>query len=201
MQGESVPIDGAEFVLGREPTNNWVIEDVEVSRRHARLIAQSGGYAIEDLGSTNGTFVNGQRIRSVLPLLPGATIRLGENVLLFFDAAPEPETARPAQTIQFDTEPKRSAPQEEATPDRSAESFERREPAKTPPSAQAGQPAQPTRMAEPPLELPFYRRPVVMAVGAVLILGACALTAFLWYVDANYLWCDVFGSLISVCAP
>jgi hypothetical protein len=208
-QGEMVPLAGSEFLIGRDPSSDWVIDDVEVSRRHARLIPQSGGYAIEDLGSTNGTFVNGQRIRTVLPLLPGATIRLGENVLLFYDLAPKPEGAQASQTLQFDTRPKHSAqaeeaPKEEAPRVEMLETFERREPEPAPASQTAPPTAAPASapkaVAPDAAGLPFYRRPIVMLIGAVAILGLCGLTAFLWYVDANYLWCDVFGNLISACA-
>ena len=207
-QGEIAPLSGSEYVIGRDPSCDWVIDDVEVSRRHARLLAQSGGFAIEDLGSTNGTFVNGQRIRTVLPLLPGATIRLGENVLLFYDAASEQAAANQAQTLQFDTRPKQSEPkgepQAEAPRVEMLETFERRQPepaAKPAPAAPAAPPPVSQTAAQPSdaVELPFYRRPVVMAIGALLILGICGLSAFLWYVDANFLWCDVFGNLLSAC--
>ena len=48
--------------LGRDITNHIVINDREVSRHHLRLMRGNDGYTIEDLGSTNGTFVNGKRV-------------------------------------------------------------------------------------------------------------------------------------------
>jgi len=74
------------LLIGRDPGCHLVVNEIEVSRRHARLIAQSGGYAIEDLGSTNGTFVNNQRISDVVTLHPGATIRLGDRVTFTYEA-------------------------------------------------------------------------------------------------------------------
>ena len=63
------PVPGKVFELakdvmtiGRDVNNDLVINNSEVSRNHARLTSQSGGYLIEDLASTNGTFVNGQRL-------------------------------------------------------------------------------------------------------------------------------------------
>ena len=68
-------------LMGRDPASDLPINDVEVSRRHARLIAQANGYAIEDLGSTNGTFVGQQRLSRAVPLDPGTPFRVGKTVL------------------------------------------------------------------------------------------------------------------------
>ncbi len=72
--------------IGRDSSNDIVINDAEISRKHARLTAQAGGYILEDLGSTNGTFVNGQRLLGPHLLRPGELILLGENVSLTFEA-------------------------------------------------------------------------------------------------------------------
>src|SRR5688572_21786037 len=70
--------------LGRDVSNDIVINDAEVSRNHARLTAQSGSYLMEDLASTNGTFVNGQRLIGPKLLNPGDVVGLGETVVLEF---------------------------------------------------------------------------------------------------------------------
>ena len=74
--------------LGRDVSNDIVINDAEVSRNHARLTAQSGSYLMEDLASTNGTFVNGQRLIGPKLLNPGDVIGLGETVVLEFGIVP-----------------------------------------------------------------------------------------------------------------
>src|SRR4051794_7780692 len=56
-------------------------DDTQVSRRHARVSPQNGVAVVEDLGSTNGTFVNDQPIHSLRPLSPGDRIRIGLTVL------------------------------------------------------------------------------------------------------------------------
>ena len=76
--------------LGRDITNDIVINDPEVSRHHLRLTRGGGGFTIEDLGSTNGTFINGQRLTGARPLRPGDMIGLGETVTLAYEAGAAP---------------------------------------------------------------------------------------------------------------
>lgn len=75
-----------ELTIGRDITNRIVINDPEVSRRHSRLALGASGYTIEDLGSTNGTFVDGQRLMGPHLLRPGQTIMLGEKISLTYEA-------------------------------------------------------------------------------------------------------------------
>jgi hypothetical protein len=75
----------ATLTIGRDLTNDIVINDSEVSRKHARLTAQAGSFLLEDLGSTNGTFVNGQRLLGPHLLRPGELILVGENVSFSFE--------------------------------------------------------------------------------------------------------------------
>jgi predicted component of type VI protein secretion system len=68
--------------VGREPSLPLHLdEDTQVSRRHARFTAQGGGVAVEDLGSTNGTYVNEQPINSPRSLNAGDKVRIGLTVL------------------------------------------------------------------------------------------------------------------------
>lgn len=208
-QGETVAVLGEEFVMGRDPSCEWPIEDIEVSRRHARLVLEGGTYSIEDLGSTNGTFVNGQRIRSLLPLLPGATIRLGENVLLFFDRANADIEDTSTKTLRVD---KQTAEAEPATPQAEEEAI----PVEAPKSKEVESTPQAKTEAEPQPDIqemksparprrerlttiPIFGNEIGMGVIAIALIAALALIAFLWYVDANFLWCDVFGNLIPAC--
>lgn len=88
---QSGPEAGTEFVLekpelylGRDVNNDIMINDPEVSRRHARFIRQGENYIYEDLGSTNGSFVLSQRITTPVLLTPGTTITIGERVVIYF---------------------------------------------------------------------------------------------------------------------
>ena len=79
--GKQVPLD-AVLDVGREPSLPLHLdEDGQVSRRHARFSAQGGEAMVEDLGSTNGTYVNEQPISSPRTLRPGDKVRIGLTVL------------------------------------------------------------------------------------------------------------------------
>src|SRR5690606_21949654 len=75
-----------KITIGRDVTNDIIISDPEISRHHARLIRTGNGYAIEDLRSTNGTFVNRQRISAPQQLYDGDLVGLGETVTLTYEA-------------------------------------------------------------------------------------------------------------------
>ena len=97
--GNVIPLLKPELFIGRELANDIVISDADVSRRHARLSRQGDTYLLEDLASTNGTYVNEQRLAAPQILQPTDQIRLGETILLIFDVTvieAQPEAALPA---------------------------------------------------------------------------------------------------------
>jgi predicted component of type VI protein secretion system len=75
-------LDQDVLSLGREAGNDLVVEDPQISRRHARLTRQGHSYLLEDLGSTNGTFVNGSRVSTPVLLANGDLIGLADTVVL-----------------------------------------------------------------------------------------------------------------------
>jgi serine phosphatase RsbU (regulator of sigma subunit)/pSer/pThr/pTyr-binding forkhead associated (FHA) protein len=58
-----VPVDPIPFLIGRQPGNHLILRDSRVSRAHARIVVENGGYVLEDTGSRHGTFVNGKRVK------------------------------------------------------------------------------------------------------------------------------------------
>lgn len=85
--GKVFELNKPELTIGRDMNNDIVINDPEVSRKHARIALQAGSYVIEDMGSTNGTAVNGMRLMGPHALRPGESINLGENIIVSFDVA------------------------------------------------------------------------------------------------------------------
>lgn len=81
--GMSFPILGNQVIIGREEGVDIVLQDPEASRRHARISWQGGRYVLEDLGSTNGTFVNGVQITTPQILRPGDSIGIGQTAMVF----------------------------------------------------------------------------------------------------------------------
>ena len=82
MLGVHLPLARAEVILGRDAGCDLVLDADDVSRRHARVQADGRGHELEDLGSTNGSFVGDERVSS-RSLLPGDLIRLGSVVLKY----------------------------------------------------------------------------------------------------------------------
>ncbi len=61
-QKKRVSLDQIPFFIGRQPDNHLILRDTRVSRVHARILVEDGGYVLEDIGSRHGTFINGQRV-------------------------------------------------------------------------------------------------------------------------------------------
>ena len=72
--GAIFELDADEVSIGRGVKNHIVIHDNEVSREHCRLVRLLEGYELHDLQSSNGTFVNGQRVITTCMLTPGTFI-------------------------------------------------------------------------------------------------------------------------------
>jgi ABC-type multidrug transport system ATPase subunit len=86
--GKVVGLTQNDLVIGRSAPADLIIVNPEISRRHARLSYQQGNYVLEDLGSSNGTFINGQPLRASQVLTDGAEIQLGGEIKLVFSQHP-----------------------------------------------------------------------------------------------------------------
>ena len=81
LRGTTLELASSPILLGRAQEATLVLEDDYASGRHARLFPQGSRWFIEDLGSTNGTFLGGSQLTRALPVEPGVPIRIGKTVL------------------------------------------------------------------------------------------------------------------------
>ncbi len=186
--GKTFPLELAEAFLGRDMANEITISDPEVSRRHARFTLQGDQVLVEDLGSTNGTFLNSQRISTPQQLRAGDVITLGENIVMVFEKA------------QYD-------------PDATVVSSQ---PAYTPPPApQVRQPAQRSYQRQPepaPYQQPQQASPVQRAPARrkggfptwlliliiAIVVVACVIAVAMYFMPASW-WCAITFNMIEGC--
>jgi hypothetical protein len=216
--GQAFPLTKNEISIGRDISNDVVISDSEISRKHARLILQSGGYVLEDLGSTNGTFVNGQRLMGPHLLRPGELIMLGENVSLTYEPGFDQDATmvsspgpRPGTAEVFSQPPPR--PYEPPRQYEPPQPVYTQEPVQQPrsvapqpvsPPAYSGQipqgPPEPYYEPEPPAEPRRNRTWIYASCGCLLVL-ACLLAAGAYAFDTLNLYCTPPFNLLFSCPP
>jgi pSer/pThr/pTyr-binding forkhead associated (FHA) protein len=80
FKGKSFEV-GDELVIGRADKCDLVLDDAYVSQMHARIFTKGDGLMVEDLGSTNGTYLNRSRISGPAPLHRGDQVKIGKTVL------------------------------------------------------------------------------------------------------------------------
>ncbi len=97
--GTSFPIDRPVMVVGRDEGCHIALGSMAVSRRHARLFAQGGGYVVEDLGSTQGTLLNGEPLAEPTLVQHGDLIQLGDCLLSYSSAGTGAEQDEGETTI------------------------------------------------------------------------------------------------------
>ena len=79
--GESAELAGGLILIGRGADCQLILDDDYVSTRHARVVSGESGIYAEDLGSTNGTYVNGQRITAPTTISMSDTVRIGKTIM------------------------------------------------------------------------------------------------------------------------
>jgi pSer/pThr/pTyr-binding forkhead associated (FHA) protein len=79
-QGREYPIENVKYRIGTDSSNELQLSDSYVSRKHASIEYESGTFYLRDIGSRNGTFLNGLRIDETAVLHPGDEIRVGKTI-------------------------------------------------------------------------------------------------------------------------
>jgi hypothetical protein len=83
-EGEQIPLAGDLITIGRNPDSHLFLDDVTVSRHHARLVRDATGFVLEDQNSLNGTYVNRKRVERH-HLVDGDELQIGKYKLLFLE--------------------------------------------------------------------------------------------------------------------
>jgi hypothetical protein len=95
--GDTYPLMDSEYTVGRDDNNSIAVRDGSISGRHARIVRTDNGFAVEDLGSRNGTFVNGEKVSGQPRLLTnGDLVRFGKVIMTYNEAE---ESSNDATTV------------------------------------------------------------------------------------------------------
>ena len=193
--GKTFPLDAQEVSIGRDAVNIVAINDAEVSRRHARMELRGSAYVIQDLCSTNGTFVNGTRISGMQVLNPGDTVAFGEGIVLVYESVGDVNatilsTRIPQVTVQKPSPIPVPAPIPTPAPIRT--------PAPAYAPVYSGQvPAGPVPM--PPEAAPAKKKfPVWLIIVILLVVIICGCVGFFVVIDQLSLWCKVVPFLVPL---
>ncbi|MHB1595591.1 MAG: FHA domain-containing protein FhaB/FipA [Streptosporangiaceae bacterium] len=81
LAGTAIPLADQQITIGRAADATLVLTDDYASTRHARLYPQNGEWIVEDLGSTNGTYLDREKVTAPTPVPVGVPIRIGKTVL------------------------------------------------------------------------------------------------------------------------
>jgi len=174
--GQRYPIGEELLTIGRAPDNTIVIKDARISRYHARVRLAPGGIVVEDLGSTNGTFVNGSLLTGPHRLSADERITLADYVTFRFVAATD-ASAAPTPHVWPISPAKQGVPMQipSAAPE-------------TPPPFAPPTPTPPTRPSVPPIEAEDVPRwlYVIIIILVLLICLIVGLAIYLWFASAEF---------------
>src|SRR5213082_2614398 len=192
LMGQRLPVKTPVVNLGRADYNDIVLPDPSISTSHAKLQRREGVWVLVDLDSTNGTFVEGERVKGEAPLGPGAMVRLGDVQLLFEPVDEKQGVLKGGgtQVLRAPHSPAPAPPPAPAAPPGPPASPAR--PAPPPPAAAPPRPGAAAPGPARPGTKPAPRRPVAQqppppkkgkgcgSSAVVLVIGGAAVVVFLY---------------------
>jgi hypothetical protein len=200
IPGKIYPILKDEIIIGRDPSCEVLVNDAEVSRHHASVRLQGGGFMLEDLGSTNGTVVNGQKLAGPHFLHPGEVITLGQHVSLVFEAEPsyDPDATMVTPRVDIPLTPPvipQQTPFQAQVPypnQKPLPQYRPIEPPTAPPAASQGYGDIPgVKTAADDTTVKKSNRKIIIILLAVFALLVICCVGVLIFIDNNMLWCTV----------
>jgi hypothetical protein len=196
------------ITIGRDITNDIVINDPEVSRHHCTFVRGPGGYTLEDKASTNGTFVNGQRLTTPRPLMSSDMIGLGETVTLGYESSLMPQMPASGDPVSGTMIGQRPQPPGYGAP----QPYPQAQPVAQQPQPQGGYGAPP-----PPPQYDNFPPPeqaggssaarwLFLGCGCLVLLCIVAAIVAVFVIDSQNLYCKLpivrnIVNIISTCPP
>lgn len=192
--GKVLPLEKSEMHVGRDVTNDLVISDEKVSRRHARLYSEGDQFVVEDLGSTNGTFINGARLSGPHLLRVGEQITFGETSIVSYERIDNDPNATVMSTIS-------ASPSTQHAPHSSAN---------VPPPPHRT-PEQPNASSQVPLAREEFEavpsgsapkkksKSLLIIILIIVALFICLCGVVFWMIDSNNLYCSIAPSIFPGC--
>jgi pSer/pThr/pTyr-binding forkhead associated (FHA) protein len=180
-------------IVGRDPESEIVIDDIEISRNHLVITREGETFQIEDLNSTNGTFLNGKKLKKLTFIKNGDLISLGENHVLEFvvekiDKVPEPsklDQEEPLEEVTQDEE--KITKVEDSQKERASKVKPDKNNRKKKTSSQkAGDQKKPTWV-------------IILLVALAFIVIFCVIPLIV--IDATDQWCNLFAGLFNSMNP
>lgn len=188
--GETFKLETISITIGRDPVSDVILNDPEVSRQHARFTQIESGYQVQDLGSTNGTFVNGERLESdPVDLQPGFTISMGSGVTLIYELVPTGDALAATMVDQSglgEMVQLSGVDEEAAVPalpsfDDEPEVPEGWEPDPSPPFTPPAPPPLVTSTEDDEAAQKRRRNMIIVVTAVILLLCCCGFIAFMWF--------------------
>lgn len=200
VPGKMFLLENEESTVGRDLSTDISISDPEVSRRHARFFRQDDNFFVEDLGSTNGTFLNGERIASPQQLRKGDLITFGESVVVVYEKlVQEPDSTVVVPPISH-------TPQSEFTPPPSTPLYKPGEYRQPEPQAVYSQSTyeqsvQYEEAVEPPQKKKAKKggMPTWMVILLIaIVVFVCVIAVTMYFMPAAW-WCAIFFDTLAGC--
>jgi pSer/pThr/pTyr-binding forkhead associated (FHA) protein len=172
LKGQRLAVKTPVVNIGRADYNDLVIPDESISTAHAKLQRREGVWVLMDLDSTNGTFVDGERVKGEMHLPPGATVRLGE-VSLVFEPTDDAAAVQKGGGTRLLEVVKPSAPPPAASPPTAP---------KAPPAGRAPAKPAPRQPAKRPVGTAAQEKKKGKGCGASVIVFALGASAFFYWI-------------------
>ena len=184
--GKVFRVESETCSIGRDPENSIMINHPEVSRKHAILVNENGTYFIQDLGSMNGTYVDGERVDGVHGVSPGDIISMGETVSFIFQPIQNTQQLTPLAEETLITDP--LAAESEAEYPEPVEEIHLEE-ADSMLKGDGKKPGN-SKMRE-------FTRLLAIILIVVLVCIVIGFVLFIWFIDHFALWCTVLPFLFQ----